>query len=244
MTPAQRERLRKKAEEERTERRNKRYAAAQKAREERTNPPLTLHQLRRKSEEKEQEFEQKVKKEREQFDKAEAVRASDAEAAEDARLQSQVNEIYDDCVKERLNEGLKIERALEICKKAYSPNVLGIASETAGRKTREALAAATRAAECLRGYGYNALTKTCEKISSAIDYARYGDGEHDSVRGALEALQHGINWENVRGGRTRRKRRRSKRKTKRKTIRKRNKRRRKTRKRRKVKRKRRRKSRR
>lgn len=244
MTPAQRREMRDTAETARTERRKKRYAAAQKAREERTNPPLTLHQLRRKSEEEEQEFEQRVKKEREQFDKAEAALTRAAETAEDARLQSQVNTLYVGCVNQKEEEGIPRERALEICEKAYSPDDETIASEKKGRKTREALAAATGGLECLKGYTYDAVTKTCEKISEAIDYARYGDGEHNWIQGAREALQYGINWENVRGGRTRRKRRRSKRKTKRKTIRKRNKRRRKTRKRRKVKRKRRRKSRR
>jgi len=191
--------------------------------------------LRRKSEEEEQEFEQRVKKEREQFDKAEAALTRAAETDEDARLQSQVNTLYVGCVNQKEEEGIPRERALEICEKAYSPDNETIDSEKKGRKTREALAAAKRAKDCLWGYGYNALTKTCEKISSAIDYVRYGDGEHDYVQGAREALQYGINW-NKGGGRTRRKRRRSKRKTKRKTIRKRNKRRRKTRKRRKVKR--------
>ena len=230
--------------EERAEQRRREEGRQKKARDKRMNPPLTLHQLRRKREEEEQEFEQRVKKEREQFDKAEAALTRDAEAAEDARLQSQVNTLYVGCVNQKEEEGIPRERALEICEKAYSPDDETIDSEKRGRKTREALAAAKRAKDCVWGYWYNALTKTCEKISSAIDYARYGDGEHNYFQGAREALQYGINWENVRGGRTRRKRRRSKRKTKRKTIRKRNKRRRKTRKRRKVKRKRRRKSRR
>lgn len=196
--------------------------------------PRERERLRKEAEEK--------RRERRESRYAAAQKARE-DAAEDARLQSQVNEEYDGCVKEKLDADIPIERALEICKKAYSPDDEGIASEEKGRKTREALAAAKRAADCFTGYWYNALTKTCEKISSAIDYARYGDGEHDWVQGAREALQHGINWDKG-GGRTRRKRRRSKRKTKRKTIRKRNKRRRKTRKRRKVKRKRRRKSRR
>jgi len=229
--------------EERREQRRREAERQKQARAKRMNPPLTLHQLRRKSEEQEQKIKERYRKELEESQKEEAGLTRAAEAAEDDRLQSQVNKLYVGCVKEKEEKGIPIERALEICKKAYSPNVLGIASEAVGRKRRGALATATGGLECLKGYMYDAVTKTCEKISEAIDYARYGDGEHDNVQGAWEAFQHGINWDKG-GGRTRRKRRRSKRKTKRKTIRKRNKRRRKTRKRRKVKRKRRRKSRR
>jgi len=156
------------------------------------NPPLTLHQLRRKSEEEEQKIKERYRKELEESQKEEAVLTRAAEAAEDDRLQSQVNEIYDDCVKEKLDADIPIERALEICKKAYSPNVLGIASEAVGRKRRGALATATGGLECLKGYMYDAVTKTCEKISEAIDYARYGDGEHDNVQGAWERFNMGL----------------------------------------------------
>ena len=241
MTPREREEQRTREAERQKKARDKRYAAAQKAREERMNPPLTLHQLRRKSEEEKQKIKERYQKELEESQKEEAALTRKREDAEDDRLQSHVNKLYVGCVSDREEEGIPRERALEICEKAYSPDEETIDSEKEEREKEEAMAAAN----CRRDYWYNVLTKTCEKISSAIDSARYGygDGEHNYVQGALEALQYGINW-NKGGGRTRRKRRRSKRKTKRKTIRKRNKRRRKTRKRRKVKRKRRRKSRR